>query len=158
MKSEIDTKTTANFEVFFDGQCPLCRREITLVRKLDRNQRLKFTDIANPEFDAALYPEKTLDDMMLEIHGRFLDSDESNEKGNAKWVTGVEVFRQIYFAVGFVSAVRFSRFPIVDWMLRLGYRIFAHFRYRFALARITRQGCDESCSPLTNRPFRKEVV
>ena len=33
-------------EVFFDGDCPLCVREIELLRKLDKPaRRIRFTDI-----------------------------------------------------------------------------------------------------------------
>ena len=146
------------FEVFFDGECPLCRREIEMVRRLDRLGRLKLTDISDPGFDAKSYAGKSSDELMLEIHGRFLDSHESKERKLSNWVTGVEVFRQIYSEVGFVSIVRFSRFPVLDWLLRSGYRIFAHFRYRFAVARIARQECGESCSPSTNQSIHKEAV
>ena len=41
------------FEVFFDGACPLCRREIEMLQRLDRGRgRIRFTDIAAPDFDA----------------------------------------------------------------------------------------------------------
>lgn len=33
-------------EVWFDGGCPLCRREIALLRRLDRAGRIAFMDIA----------------------------------------------------------------------------------------------------------------
>jgi predicted DCC family thiol-disulfide oxidoreductase YuxK len=32
--------------VWYDGQCPLCRREIALMRWLDRGARIKFVDVA----------------------------------------------------------------------------------------------------------------
>ena len=34
-------------EVWFDGDCPLCRREIALMRRLDRRGAIVFTDVAN---------------------------------------------------------------------------------------------------------------
>ena len=34
-------------EVWFDGDCPLCRREIALMRGLDRRGAIVFTDVAN---------------------------------------------------------------------------------------------------------------
>lgn len=37
-------------EVFFDGQCPLCRREIDWLRRMDSQQRIAFTDISEPTF------------------------------------------------------------------------------------------------------------
>lgn len=32
--------------VWFDGACPLCRREIALMRRLDRQGRIAFVDVA----------------------------------------------------------------------------------------------------------------
>lgn len=34
--------------VWFDGACPLCRREIALMRRLDRRGRIEFVDVAEP--------------------------------------------------------------------------------------------------------------
>ena len=34
-------------EVWFDGDCPLCRREIAAMRRLDRRGAIVFTDVAN---------------------------------------------------------------------------------------------------------------
>ncbi len=34
-------------EVWFDGDCPLCRREIALMRRLDRRGAISFTDAAD---------------------------------------------------------------------------------------------------------------
>ncbi|MEM1080044.1 MAG: DUF393 domain-containing protein [Pseudomonadota bacterium] len=34
--------------VYFDGGCPLCLREIQLMRRLDRRQRIDFIDVQDP--------------------------------------------------------------------------------------------------------------
>ena len=47
-----------NPEITFlhDGDCPLCAREVAMLRRLDRGRgRLGFDDIAAPGFDAARY-------------------------------------------------------------------------------------------------------
>jgi len=37
----------SKLEVWFDGGCPLCRREIALMRRLDRRGAITFTDVAD---------------------------------------------------------------------------------------------------------------
>jgi predicted DCC family thiol-disulfide oxidoreductase YuxK len=34
--------------VWYDGGCPLCQREIVLMRRLDRRGRIDFIDVSNP--------------------------------------------------------------------------------------------------------------
>lgn len=36
----------SKLEVWFDGGCPLCRREIALMQRLDRRGAIVFTDVA----------------------------------------------------------------------------------------------------------------
>ena len=107
-------------EVFFDGDCPLCIREVNLLRRLDRSGRVQFTDIAAPDFVAAVTPEEHAD-FMARIRGRLPDGT---------MIEGVEVFRRLYAAVGFGALVAPTRLPGVSQLLDLGYRVFARNRLR----------------------------
>ena len=82
-------------EVFFDGDCPLCKREIDTLRHMDRQHNIRFTNIAAPDFRASEFGP-TWDEFMSEIHGRLPDDT---------WVRGVEVFRRLYAAVGWSPVV-----------------------------------------------------
>ncbi len=118
-------------EVYFDGLCPLCRREIELLRRLDRRGHIRFTDIAAAGFSAA---SLGLDQaqLMARIHGRVLASDELIE--------GVEVFRRLYQAVGLGPLVALSRWPGISWGLDWAYRWFAENRLRLT-GRCTADTC-----------------
>lgn len=35
--------------IWYDGGCPLCRREIALMRRLDRRQAIEFVDVSHEE-------------------------------------------------------------------------------------------------------------
>jgi len=37
----------STLEVWFDGDCPLCRREIAVMRRLDRRGAITFIDVAD---------------------------------------------------------------------------------------------------------------
>ena len=53
------------FEVFYDGGCPLCVREIGMLRRWDRRKKIRFTDIDAKDFDAALVG-KSYDELMID--------------------------------------------------------------------------------------------
>ena len=39
----------SNLLIWYDGGCPLCRREIALMRRLDRAQAIEFVDVSREE-------------------------------------------------------------------------------------------------------------
>jgi len=43
-----------NLTVWYDGDCPLCRREIALMRRLDRRGAITFVDVAGEAADCPL--------------------------------------------------------------------------------------------------------
>lgn len=49
IKREQDAKSFAQVEVWFDGGCPLCRREIAFMQRLDRAGRIRFIDLMGDE-------------------------------------------------------------------------------------------------------------
>jgi predicted DCC family thiol-disulfide oxidoreductase YuxK len=109
-----------DIEVLFDGDCPLCAREIGMLRRLDRRSRIRFTDISDAGFDATQVGVPWRD-LMARIHGRLPDGT---------LIEGVEVFRRLYAAVGFSGLVSLTRLPGVSHLLEFGYRWFAKNRLR----------------------------
>ena len=114
------TGTNWQVEVFYDGECPLCLREIKMLRWMDRRKNIRFTDIADSAFRPSDYG-KTMQEFMDEIQGRLPDGS---------WIIGVEVFRRLYGAVGLGPLVALTRLPGVSHGLDLGYRVFAKNRLR----------------------------
>ncbi len=129
-------------EVYYDGLCPLCRREIELLRRLDRRDRIRFTDISAPGFSAA---SLGLDhqQLMARIHARVAREpapppQRPSESGEL--IEGVEVFRRLYQAVGFGPLVALSRLPGISWGLDRAYAWFARNRLRIT-GRCTAETC-----------------
>lgn len=112
--------TDFDIEVFYDGDCPLCVREMRLLRRLDKRERIRFVDIAAESFDRSSVGV-TWEALMDRIHARLPDGT---------LVEGVEVFRRLYAAVGFKSLVALTRLPGIAQLLDLGYRWFAKNRLR----------------------------
>jgi predicted DCC family thiol-disulfide oxidoreductase YuxK len=123
-------------EVFHDGACPLCAREIRVLRNLDRRGRIRFVDIAAEGFDAASVglPRETL---MDRIHGRLPDGT---------LIEGVEVFRRLYAAVGFGPLVALTRLPGVRQLLDVAYHAFARNRLRLT-GRCADGACEVHAKP-----------
>ena len=123
-------KSAHTIEMFYDGDCPLCMRETRMLGRMDRHKRIRFTNIAAADFDAATV-NKTQAELMAEMHGRLPDGS---------WVTGVEVFRRLYSEVGFDPVLWLTRLPIIRQFLDVGYHCFAKYRLRLT------GRCDESCA------------
>ncbi len=113
--------THPEFTVLIDGDCPLCQKEAALLERLDRGRgRLILVDIAAPGFDAQAYA-RTHDELMGEIHGVLPDGS---------LVTGMEVFRRAYAAVGLGWLLAPTRWPIFHQIADACYRWFAKHRLR----------------------------
>ena len=115
-----------------DGRCHLCSKEAGMMRRMDKGRgHLGIVDIAEPGFDPSDYG-RTMDQLMGEIHGVTEDG---------RLITGVEVFRQAYDAVGKGWLLNWTRLPILRQLADLGYRFFAWLRLR-----LPRMKSGPSCS------------
>ncbi len=118
-------------EVFFDGDCPLCTREVNMIRKKDRAGRIRFTDIAAPLFDASARGFSH-QELMDEIRAELPDGTR---------LGGVEVFRRMYDIIGLGPLVSLTRL----WGVRQGldgiYKVWARNRLR-----LTGRCADDVCA------------
>lgn len=119
-------------EVFYDGECPLCVREIGFLRRRDKRGRVRFTDIASADFardEATL--GITWERLMDRIHARLSDGS---------WIEGVEVFRRLYGAVGLGWLLAPTRVPGLRQLADWAYRVFAKNRLKWT-GRCGPDGC-----------------
>ncbi len=127
--------TRPYIQVFFDGACPLCSREIRHYDKLDREDHIQWVDIAAPTFNA---PDYGLDPVRVNqaMHARSPDGT---------IYVGVEAFMQIWRALPKRLWTSFLlgllKIPGMMSLARLFYRLFAANRYR-----LTGRCTPESCS------------
>ena len=105
-------------ELFYDGACPICSREVRFLKRRDAAQQICFTDIADVDCERL---GVSYDRLMQRIHARLPDGS---------FVEGVEVFRHAYGILGFQRCVAVSRWAVVRWLLDKMYVLFARYRPR----------------------------
>ena len=108
--------------VWFDGGCPLCRREIALMRHLDRRGAVTFVDASathDPAAGAACAVPR--DDLMARLHAR--------EDG--RWLSGAAAFAAMWRAIPVLRPLGLlARSPAVMRVLEAVYVAFLRFRPR----------------------------
>jgi predicted DCC family thiol-disulfide oxidoreductase YuxK len=111
-------------KVFYDGSCPLCRREIALMRGLDRNGRIEFADVSAGEVGAGVDRAQ----LLARFHVR--------EDGELK--SGAEAFAAMWRAIPALRPLGLlARSPMVLRGLEAAYLLF--LRVRPSLQRAVRR-------------------
>jgi predicted DCC family thiol-disulfide oxidoreductase YuxK len=108
--------------LLYDGECPLCLREIGFLKRRDRRDgRIRFEDISDPSTDLAKHG-LDIDTAMARMHAVLADGSV---------IEGVEVFRRAYSAIGLGWLLA----PTGWWGFRrladYLYGVFARNRFRF---------------------------
>ena len=112
--------TPWDFKLLYDGECPLCMREVRWLQKKNRKGRLAFEDVSAPGFDAGRYGASR-EELLGVIHGVL---------PNGQIVRRVEVFRQAYRAVGMGWLIAPTGWPALRWFFDGLYAVFARHRIR----------------------------
>ena len=103
--------------VWFDGGCPLCRREIALMRRLDKRGAIAFVDVAAS--DSACPLDRA--DLLARFHAL--------ENGNL--LSGAAAFAAMWRAVPWLRPLGLAaRNPLILSGLEGTYRVFLRLRPR----------------------------
>lgn len=125
---------TGKLQVFYDGACPLCRREMGHYQVKDRRHNIDWVNIAGADFHADAYG---LDPARVQqvMHARTPEG---------KVVTEVAAFLAIWKALPngwIVTPLKwFFSIPGMVWVGGFFYRAFARNRYRLT-GRCTAESC-----------------
>ncbi len=121
--------------VWFDSDCPLCVREIALMRRLDRRGAIRFVDIQRGE-DCPLDAET----LLARFHAR---------EGDGPIVSGAAAFAAMWRAIPLLRPLGlFARNRVVLWLLERAYRGFLKIRPGLQrLARRSAAGRDDGAVP-----------
>lgn len=106
------------FTLLYDGNCPICRKEVAWLRSRNKRNKLQLLDIHTPSFDPNTYG-KSIAELMAEIHGVYPDG---------RVVKGMPVFYAAYSAVGLGWLMAPTRWPLLAPLFDRLYSWFAKHR------------------------------
>lgn len=107
-------------KLLYDGECPLCLREVNFLKKRD-NQRglILFVDIAANDYNPAENANIDFRTAMGRIHAILPDGSV---------IQNLEVFRQIYDLLGIGWVYAITRLPVIGKLADMLYGIWATYR------------------------------
>lgn len=135
----VEQAPLAQVTLLYDGDCPLCRREVAFMRRFNSRGRLCLVDISAADFDPGVY-QRTSSQLMGQIHA---------VATTGELVTGMEAFREAYAALGLGALLAPTKWPGLRPLFDRGYEWFARNRLRLT----GRQHCAEgSCQVASRTP------
>jgi predicted DCC family thiol-disulfide oxidoreductase YuxK len=121
---QLDSPSTSfpswKIKLLYDGECPLCVREVNFLQRRDAGRGLvAFVDIADDDYDPEVNGGIDFATAMGRIHAVLPDGSV---------IKNVEVFRQVYEVLGMGWIYALTKLPIIgaiaDWL----YGIWADYR------------------------------
>lgn len=107
-------------KLLYDGECPLCLREVNFLRKRDANRGLvAFVDIADENYTPSAHGGIDYETAMGRIHAVLADGT---------IVKNVEVFRRVYEILGMGWIYAATKLPVIGAIANTLYGIWADWR------------------------------
>lgn len=105
-------------EVYYDGSCPLCRREIAVYQNLKADQPIEWVDVSTAQ--SGLPAGVTTDQLMKRFHTR---------TSQGELLSGAAAFVHIWGQLpGWRVLASLAKFPGVLWLMERAYRGFLVIR------------------------------
>ncbi len=124
--------SNSNPTVFFDGSCPLCRREIAFYQRQRGADAIDWHDVSSMSGEACVAPGLDCASAMKRFHVR-------NADGEIK--SGATAFAELWtWLPAFRWAGRLARLPGIVHVLELAYRAFLPVRPRLQSLFAARNG------------------
>ncbi|XP_021719001.1 uncharacterized protein At5g50100, mitochondrial-like [Chenopodium quinoa] len=107
-------------KMLYDGDCPLCMREVNMLRERDKQYgAIKFVDISSEDYSPEENQGLDYNTVMGKIHAILADGTV---------VTNVEAFRKLYEAVGLGWVYAITKFEPVATIAEAVYGVWAKYR------------------------------
>ncbi len=119
MSKNIDNPSY-EIKLLYDGECPLCLKEVNFLRKKDNGRgKVLFIDIASPDYSPLDNQGIDYETAMNRIHAILADG---------KVIKNVEVFRTIYEILGMGWIYAITKIPFIGWIADQIYGLWAKWR------------------------------
>ncbi|MGL5064489.1 MAG: thiol-disulfide oxidoreductase DCC family protein [Microcoleus sp.] len=116
----VEVKPSWQIELLYDGECPLCVREVNFLQKRDAGRGLvKFVDIADDRYNPESHGGIDYQTAMGRIHAVLADGTV---------IKNVEVFRRTYEILGMGWIYAVTKLPVVGAVANWLYEIWADWR------------------------------
>lgn len=112
----------SDLTIFYDGECPLCVREMNHLSERDIHKRLLLVDIQQDDF-AQAYPHIDPKAASTILHGL-------NDQGEL--ILGLDVTHRAWSLVGKGYWTAPLRWPVIRWFADKAYLYFARNRYKIS--------------------------
>lgn len=114
-----DCDSNNNLRLLYDGECPICKKEICILKKNENQNKITFIDIASKDFLPNENHNIDYKTAMSQIHA--IDA-----KGNL--LVGIPAFAAVYARCQMLVLSTFMRIPFIEFILKPLYKLFAKQR------------------------------
>ncbi|WP_269610933.1 thiol-disulfide oxidoreductase DCC family protein [Prochlorococcus marinus] len=115
---------TPKLTIFFDGGCPLCRREVEFLQSRNQKGFLRFIDIDSSDLPLDLKYGITYKQAMERIHAL---------KSDGSVIKDIKVFQEAYSLIGLGWIYAPTKLPILDKFIEFIYGLWAKYRLKITL-------------------------
>jgi len=121
--------------IFFDGGCPLCVKEMRHLKRLDKEGRIQFENVNEPDFSQR-YPQVEVAKANQYLHGQV---------SSGEMIYGLDVTHEAWSLVGKGWMIAPLRWPVIRWFADKTYLFFARNRNRISKLLTGKERCAQ-CS------------
>jgi len=109
------------FILFYDGLCPVCRREVAFLKAIRDSDEVSYVDIASSSFDASRYG-KDITYFVKSLRG--FDGE--------KFTSGMDTMRALYRKLGLGFLMSWTALPGAKQLTDFFYHQFSRVRPKFS--------------------------
>ena len=125
---------TVKLTIFFDGGCPLCKREVDFLKSKNQSGCLNFIDINSTDFSLDIKYGFTYKQAMERIHAL---------KSDGSVIKDIKVFQEAYSLIGLGWIYAPTKLPILDKIIEFIYGVWAKYRLKITFRPSIEKLCAE---------------